>query len=43
MSLEERFNRSGFSRFINSRAGRVFRLSAGTAFVVIGFLNRQQT
>jgi hypothetical protein len=40
MTLEERFNRGGFSRFINSRAGRIFRLTAGSAFLVVGFLYR---
>ncbi len=34
------FNRSGFSRFINSPAGRVFRLVAGTGFLVVGFVYR---
>ncbi len=41
MSVQERFNRTGFSRFINSRAGILFRLAAGTAFLVGGFLYRQ--
>lgn len=40
MTLHEGFNRSGFSRFINSRAGRVFRLAAGTGFFVVGYLFR---
>jgi hypothetical protein len=40
VSLHERFNRSGFSRFINSGAGRVFRLAAGTGFLVVGYLFR---
>jgi hypothetical protein len=40
MSRHEAFNRSGFSRFINSRAGRIFRLVAGTGFLVVGYLNR---
>ena len=34
---EERFNRSGFSRFINSRAGRVFRFAAGLVFLGVGY------
>ena len=34
------FNRSGFSRFINSLAGRVFRLVAGTLFLVVGYVYR---
>ncbi len=30
------FNASGFSRFLNSRAGRVFRFMAGLGFLAIG-------
>ena len=40
MSSAEAFNRSGFSRFINSQAGRAFRLVAGTGFLVVGYLFR---
>jgi hypothetical protein len=36
MSLASRFNRSAFGRFLNSPAGRVFRLASGTFFVVLG-------
>ncbi len=43
MSTAEAFNRSGFSRFINSPAGRVFRLVAGAGFLVVGYLFRDQT
>jgi hypothetical protein len=39
-NLAEAFNRSSFSRFINSPAGRIFRFVAGIAFFVIGFLYR---
>jgi hypothetical protein len=38
--LEEAFNRSGFSRFINSPAGRIFRLAAGAGFLVVGYVYR---
>ena len=38
--LEEAFNRSGFSRFLNSPAGRIFRLVAGAAFLVVGYAYR---
>jgi len=38
--LEEVFNRSGFSRFINSSAGRIFRLLTGIAFLVVGYVYR---
>jgi hypothetical protein len=40
MSSAEAFNRSGFSRFINGPAGRVFRLVAGMGFLVVGYLFR---
>jgi len=36
----EAFNRSGFSRFINSTAGRIFRLVAGIGFLVVGYVYR---
>jgi hypothetical protein len=39
----EGFNRSGFSRFINSPAGRIFRLAAGVVFLVVGYLYRDTT
>ena len=42
-SNEEVFNRSGFSRFINSPAGRIFRLVAGTGFLVVGYVYRAET
>ncbi len=41
--VADAFNRSGFSRFINSPAGRVFRLVAGAAFLVAGYANRHET
>ncbi len=37
---EENFNRSGFSRFLNSPAGRVFRVAAGAGFLVVGYVYR---
>lgn len=39
-NLEGSFNRSGFSRFLNGRAGRVFRLAAGLGFLVVGYIYR---
>jgi len=33
MSSAEVFNRSGFSRFLNSLAGRIFRVVVGTGFL----------
>lgn len=36
MTLSRRFNGSRFGRFLNSPAGRVFRLVGGTAFVLVG-------
>jgi hypothetical protein len=45
-SLEAVFNRSGLSRFLNSPAGRIFRLLAGVGFLVkcwsIGYLLHQR-
>ena len=37
---EEAFNRADFSRFLNSPAGRIFRLIAGTGFLVVGYVYR---
>ncbi|HSD88790.1 MAG TPA: hypothetical protein VLB44_14785 [Kofleriaceae bacterium] len=34
------FNASRFSRFINSRAGRVFRVVAGAGFATVGVMFR---
>ncbi len=39
----EAFNRSGFSRFINGPAGRVFRLVAGAGFLAVGYIFRDHT
>ena len=40
MSIHESFNRSGFSKFLNSLAGRIFRLITGTGFLVVGYIYR---
>ena len=40
MSMQESFNRSGFSKFLNSPAGRIFRVAAGAAYLVIGYMYR---
>ena len=40
-SLNESFNQSAFSRFLNGPSGRIFRLVAGLAFLAIGFAFRQ--
>jgi ascorbate-specific PTS system EIIC-type component UlaA len=32
------FNQSGFSKFLNSPAGRILRLVAGIGFFVIGYI-----
>jgi hypothetical protein len=37
---EEAFNRSSFSRFLNSPAGRIFRVVAGLGFLVVGYVYR---
>jgi hypothetical protein len=40
MSWHENFNRSSLSRFLNSPTGPVFRVVAGMAFLVVGYLSR---
>jgi len=39
-SLEESFNRSGVSIFLNKPAGRIFRICAGIGFIMVGYLFR---
>jgi len=39
-SLEEAFNWSGLSRFLNSPMGRAFRLVVGVAFILVGYAYR---
>ena len=34
------FNGSGFSRFLNSATGRVFRIVAGIGFLILGLVFR---
>jgi len=43
MNWHQRFNRSALSMFLNGGSGRVFRLLAGTAFLVVGFAFRHHT
>ena len=38
--IQETFNRSGFSRFLNGPGGRVFRAVAGMGFLIVGFAFR---
>jgi hypothetical protein len=40
MTWHETFNRSRFSHFINSPPGRIFRVVAGAAFLIVGFVFR---
>ena len=40
MSWYEAFNQSGFSKFLNRPAGRIFRLVAGIGFLVVGYIYR---
>jgi hypothetical protein len=40
MSRHETFNQSGLSKFLNSPAGRIFRLVAGAGFLVAGYVYR---
>ena len=42
-SLDDRFNKSGFSRFMNSLAGRISRLVAGVVLLVVGYMYRDTT
>ncbi len=41
MSLARKFNASAFARWINSPAGRVFRVAAGSAFAIAGLRHRR--
>lgn len=41
MRIAEDFHRSAFGRWINSPAGRAFRVVAGTAFLVAGYRGRR--
>jgi hypothetical protein len=43
MTWHETFNRSHFSHFINSPSGRIFRVVAGTAFLIVGFVFRHHS
>jgi hypothetical protein len=43
MSIHESFNQSGFSKFLNSPAGRIFRIVAGIGFIVVGYVFRDYT
>ncbi len=38
--LAASFNQSDFSRFLNSPAGRVFRIVAGMGFLILGLVFR---
>jgi len=42
MLSAETFNRSGFSRFINSTGGRFFRVIAGLGFLAVGLVFRDE-
>jgi hypothetical protein len=41
--FEEAFNRTGLSLFLNSPAGRIFRVVAGIVFFVVGYMYRGHT
>jgi hypothetical protein len=41
MTKYESFNKSGFSKFLNSLAGRILRLVAGIGFIVVGYIYRE--
>ena len=40
MTRYESFNQSGFSKFLNSLPGRIFRLVAGVGFLIVGYIYR---
>jgi hypothetical protein len=40
MNKYESFNQSGFSKFLNSLAGRILRLVLGILFLLVGYLYR---
>ncbi len=40
MTKYESFNQSGFSKFLNSPAGRILRSAAGIGFLVVGYVYR---
>jgi hypothetical protein len=40
MTKYESFNQSGFSKFLNSLAGRILRLVVGIGFLVVGYMYR---
>ena len=40
MTKYKSFNQSGFSKFLNSLAGRILRLVAGIGFLVVGYMYR---
>ncbi len=42
MSTHEAFNRSSFSQAINSSGGRLFRLVAGSSFLLVGLAYRDR-
>ena len=42
MKTYETFNKSGFSKFINTPAGRAIRFAAGTGFLMAGLANRKK-
>lgn len=43
MTMYESFNQSGFSRFLNTPAGRMLRLIVGIGFLVVGYIYRDHT
>jgi hypothetical protein len=40
MTKHESFNQSGFSKFLNSPAGRILRLVVGIGFLIVGYVYR---
>jgi hypothetical protein len=42
MTWQDTFNRSRFSHFINGPSGRIFRVAAGAAFLIVGLVFRHR-
>lgn len=43
MKTHETFNKSGFSRILNTPAGRTIRVAAGIGFLVAGLIKLKKT
>jgi hypothetical protein len=41
MKSYEKFNHSKFSKFLNNKTGRIFRMGMGIGFIVVGYIFRE--